>query len=203
MRRAAIYYRVSTDKQDLESQKYAVESWLEALPLSEKPQSITVFQDEGVSGKTFTGRPGAKALFKAVRDRSVDVVIVFKLDRLTRDASAAIQTILGWDDLGVGFISTSQAMLNLPLNNPVRRTMLALMADLAQMERETISERVKAGLAAARKRGKRLGRKPKVSADKQSKARLMKAEGMKLRYIARQLSLSTGTVSQLIRGPDL
>ena len=54
MKRVAIYYRVSTDKQDLASQRDAVETWLRGLPDSKrpKPEDVLVFKDEGISGKT-------------------------------------------------------------------------------------------------------------------------------------------------------
>ncbi|MBF0441042.1 MAG: recombinase family protein, partial [Oligoflexales bacterium] len=64
MMRIGVYYRVSTDKQDLASQVDAVERWISELPLQKKPKSIKIFKDEGISGKTLN-RPGYQNLLKA------------------------------------------------------------------------------------------------------------------------------------------
>ena len=63
MKRVAIYYRVSTERQDLDSQKQAVETWLRELPDDKKPLGIEVFSDTGISGKT-SQRPGYEKMLK-------------------------------------------------------------------------------------------------------------------------------------------
>ncbi|MFW7379265.1 MAG: recombinase family protein [Oligoflexus sp.] len=202
MKNVAIYYRVSTDRQDLASQQGAVESWLAALPAEKKPLTTTVFKDQGISGKT-NRRPGYQALLKAAYEQQIDTIIVYRLDRMSRNATDAIQTLLSLDQAGIGFISVTQPVLNLGPENPFRRTMLAAFSEIAEIERETIVSRVRSGLIAAKKRGVRLGRPRKASREDQIAVRQMRAAGKSYLAIAQSLGLSHGTVQNLAKGPDL
>lgn len=200
MEKIAIYYRVSTDKQDLESQKVAIEKWLAELPKS--PKSVQVFQDEGVSGKTMR-RPGFIEMMKMAMQGSIDTIVVYRLDRFSRNATAAIKTILEIDEYGVGFISVTQPVLNLGNENPFRRTLLAAFAEIAEIERDTIVARVKSGLEAARKRGTRLGAPQKLTCEKQAEAKRLREQGQSFRDIAKAMDLSIGSVNTLINGPAI
>lgn len=196
MKHVAIYYRVSTDRQDLASQKNAVERWLDALPEEKKPLTIKVFKDQGISGKTAL-RKGYQDLLKAAYEKQIDTIIVYRLDRLSRNATDAIQTLLSLDQAGVGFISVTQAVLNLGLDNPFRRTMLAAFSEIAEIERETIVGRVKSGIASAKARGVKLGRPKKMNAEVQKRVKAMRNEGYTYQAIADVLGLGRGTVQNL------
>lgn len=198
MKNIAIYYRVSTDKQDLASQQGAVERWLEDLADSKKPKKVLVYQDQGISGKT-TNRPGLQAMLKAAYSGKIDTIVVYRLDRLSRNATTAIKMILNLDEAGVAFISVTQAVLNLGHENPFRRTMLAAFAEIAEIERETIVARVKAGLEAAKKRGVKLGAPKKYDEEKLKLAHKLKAEGNSFRKISKELGVSLGTVSKMLK----
>lgn len=198
MNKIAIYYRVSTDKQDLRSQRLAVENWLEDLAESKRPKKQLIFQDEGISGKT-TNRPGLQALLSAAYAGKVDTIVVYRLDRLSRNATTAIKMILNLDEVGVAFVSVTQPVLNLGHENPFRRTMLAAFAEIAEIERETIVARVKAGLEAAKKRGVKLGA-PKKYDDKDLSTVLgLKQSGMSYRRISKEIGVSLGTVSKMLK----
>ena len=199
MKKIGIYYRVSTDKQDLQSQKNTVEGWLEDLGDNKKPQSIQVFQDEGVSGKT-TNRKGLQELLKIAYEGKIDTIVVYRLDRFSRDASTAIRLILSLDSAGVAFIAVTQPVLNLGHENPFRRTMLAAFAEIAEIERETIVARVVAGLEAAKKRGVVLGAPRKLTEEKREKAIELRERGYSYRDISKTLDLSLGSVSSLLKG---
>ena len=82
----------------------------------------------------------------------LDTIVVYRLDRFSRHASSAIKLILSLDEVGVAFISVSSLLLIWD-EVPFRRTMLAAFAEIAEIERDTIISRVKAGLDAARKGG--------------------------------------------------
>ena len=199
MRRYGIYYRVSTDKQDLASQKHTVEQWLAGVPANLRPAATPlVFQDEGISGRTLH-RPGLQALLDAAYTKRIDTIIVYRLDRFSRDATTAINLLLNLDASGVAFVSVTQPVLNLGHENPFRRTMLAAFAEIAEIERDTIVARVRAGLDAARKRGVRLGAPPKMSADQQREVVELKNAGMSYRAIAERLGLSVGTIHRVVR----
>ncbi len=200
MDKIAIYYRVSTDKQDLASQKNTVEKWLSDLP--KKPSKVHVLEDEGISGK-HENRPGYRQLMNMAVNRQIDTIVVYRLDRLSRNATVAIKTLLEMDEYGVGFISVTQPVLNLGHANPFRRTMLAAFAEIAEIERETIVQRVRSGLEAAKKRGTKLGAPQKVSREKQIEARALKAEGLSFKKIAERMDLSVGSVHTLVTGEDI
>lgn len=200
MERIAIYYRVSTDKQDLDSQKNTIEKWLAEQKV--QPKKVYVIEDEGFSGKN-QNRPGFKELMQRAAHKEIDTIVVYRLDRFSRNATVAIKTILELDEYGVGFISVTQPVLNLGHTNPFRRTMLAAFAEIAEIERDTIVARVKSGLEAAKKRGAVFGAPIKLTAEKQKEARRMKADGMSYKAISQRLELSVGSVHTLVNGETL
>jgi DNA invertase Pin-like site-specific DNA recombinase len=196
--RVAIYYRVSTDRQDLDSQKHAIEKWIEDLPPEKQPKKITVFQDEGISGST-TRRPGFQEMLTACSDHKIDTIICYRLDRFSRNATTAIRMLLSLDEAGVAFISVTQPVLNLGHENPFRRTMLAAFAEIAEIERETIVTRVRAGLDAARKKGVKLGAPSKVTPEMRTVALQLKSQGMSYRAVAKEMQISLGSVHKLMQ----
>jgi DNA invertase Pin-like site-specific DNA recombinase len=198
MKHLGVYYRVSTDRQDLASQKSAFQAWLATLPEPKKPISIQEFKDHGISGKT-TQRKAYQALLKAAFEQKIDTIVVYRLDRLSRNATEAIQTLLILDQAGVGFISITQPVLNLGLDNPFRRTMLAAFSEIAEIERETIVSRVRSGLAAAKKRGVTLGRPRQYTEEQQQQVREKRAQGLSFEQIAQELGMSRGTAHSLGR----
>ena len=198
MKKVAIYYRVSTERQDFASQQLAVEQWIEELPEDKKPSVIKVFKDEGISGKT-VNRPGFQDMLTAAYKHEVDTIICYKLDRFSRHATTAIRYLLNLDEAGVAFISVTQPVLNLGHENPFRRTMLAAFAEIAEIERETIVARVKAGLDAAKKRGVKLGAPVKVDQDKLDEAIRLRAAGNSYKKIAKEIGLSVGSVHKMLK----
>src|SRR5690606_15763010 len=98
--RVAMYYRVSTDRQDLESQKSAIEKWIEELPAEKKPKTIQVFADEGISGSTLR-RPGFQDMMQTAYEHKLDTIICYRLDRFSRNATTAIKLLLTLDEQGV------------------------------------------------------------------------------------------------------
>ena len=129
--------------------------------------------------------------------------MVYRLDRISRNATEAIQTLLSLDQAGVAFISITQAVLNLGHDNPFRRTMLAAFSEIAEIERETIVSRVRSGLKAAKDRGVVLGRPKKFSREQQDHVRELRKKGLTYKAISEQTGLSHGSVQNLVKGPDL
>jgi DNA invertase Pin-like site-specific DNA recombinase len=197
MERIAIYYRVSTDKQDLDSQKVTIDRWL--AELVKPPKHVYVIKDEGMSGKN-ENRPGYKELLQLALQRKIDTIVVYRLDRLSRNATVAIRTLLELDEYGVGFVSVTQPVLNLGHSNPFRRTMLAAFAEIAEIERETIVARVRSGLEAAKRRGVVLGAPMKINQELIDKAKGLRDEGFSYKKIATQLDVSVGTIHNALKG---
>lgn len=197
MKKIGIYYRVSTDKQDLESQKVEVEKWLDKLEEEEKPKKIKIYKDEGISGATVC-RPGYQQMLEDSFKGQLDTIVVYRLDRISRSATEALKTILSLDEAGVGFISVTQPVLNLGHKNPFRRTMLAAFSEIAEIERETIIARVKSGLEAARKRGVKLGAPTKVNPEIKDRIIELRSQGLSYRKIMKETGLGYGTVYNVI-----
>src|SRR2546428_11114007 len=106
-------------------------------------------------GSGVSERRERERLMRAARRRDIDAIVVWRLDRWGRSLADLIGTLQELQLLGVGFISLSEA---LDLTTPVGRAMAGLLAIFAEFEREILCERVKAGIAQARRRGTRYGR---------------------------------------------
>lgn len=119
-----------------------------------------VFVDAGVSGRQ-TSRPEFDRMLDSLREG--DTVVVWKLDRLGRDAIHLQQTARALKDQHVGFESITEPFLNTGASGV--EFMFGLFALMAQMESDKISERTKMGLEEARRQGKKLGGRATVTAD--------------------------------------
>ena len=158
--------------------------------------SVKTFSDLAKSGKT-DRRPGWQRMMRQARDGRFDLVVCYRLDRFSRDAGKAIQTILELDERGVGFVAIDQPVLNLGSDAPFRKAILAIFAELAQMEREAIVSRVKAGLAAAKRRGQRLGRPPTIPEETRERVADLRKSGRSFRAIAEELGISLDSVLRI------
>ena len=94
-------------------------------------------------------------LMAAARRREIDVVLVWRLDRWGRSLADLVVTLKELSELGVGFVSLTEA---LDLTTPTGRAMAGLLSVFAEFEREILRERIRAGIVEARRKGKRLGR---------------------------------------------
>jgi DNA invertase Pin-like site-specific DNA recombinase len=149
------YARVSTGEQNLSLQRSA----LEAAGCDQ------VFEDRGVSG-TALKRPALEEAMRAVGPG--DVLTVWKLDRLGRSLPHLLQLVDRLKGQGAGFRSLTEAM---DTTTPGGELIFHVMAALAQFERSLIVERTRAGMQAARERGRRPGRKPKLTPEQLKHAR--------------------------------
>ena len=149
--RAAIYARVSTLDQEPENQLQELRRYVEA-----RGWTGSEYVDHGVSGAK-DRRPALDRLIRDAKRRTVDTVVVWRLDRLGRSLKHLVTLLDELQALGVGFVSLGEGI---DLQTPAGRLQLHILAALAQFERERIAERVRAGLARARANGQRLGQKP-------------------------------------------
>jgi DNA invertase Pin-like site-specific DNA recombinase len=127
------------------------------------------------------GLPAWRRLWQACRARQVDVIVVWKLDRVFRSALHAHNGLAAMGARGVDFVCTTQPI---DTTTPTGRFVFAILAALAEMEREQISERTRAGHARARLEGKHIGRPP-GSKDRRRRARRRSRAEMELerRYL--------------------
>jgi DNA invertase Pin-like site-specific DNA recombinase len=182
---------VSTEGQDLRSQDFVVDEWLAKRGITD----VIRFTDK-LSGKR-DDRPGLHSMCEAIERGEVDTIVVFRLDRISRRSVTALRLLLDWLNRGVAFYAVDQPALHLGVENPLRLTIAAIFSDLAELERQAIVSRVKAGLAAAKARGVRLGALPKVTQEQATKIRELRAAGITCRAVAKQMGLSSSTVSRV------
>lgn len=192
----AIYMRVSTRKQEFDSQKIEIERWLEQNT-DLHFDDCRIYTDYARSGADHS-RPALQEMIAAAKRREIDTVLVYRLDRLSRLANSAIQILLNLDELGVGFISVTQPVLNLGKKNPFRRTLLAAFSEIAELEREGTIARIQAGLKAAKERGVKLGAPSQLSPDQVSEIHSLHQQGYPMRSIATQTGISLSSVYRAI-----
>lgn len=148
--RTAIYMRVSTASQKPDLQ-------LDELYAYAKRANLTIvseFLDVAVSGRK-EGRPQLNQLMKSARNHEFDCVLVWKFDRFARSVSHLLKALEEFNHLKIRFISVQD---QIDTTSPMGKAMFTIIGAMAELESSLISERVKAGMAAAKSRGKTLGR---------------------------------------------
>ncbi|WP_405159504.1 recombinase family protein [Nocardia sp. NBC_01499] len=178
------YARVSSNDQDPQLQ-------LDALKVAGAER---IYTDHGVSGAK-TERPELDRCLDHLREG--DVLAVWKLDRLGRNTVHVLQLIEHLTERGIGFHSLTEG---LHTDGPMGKAMLTIMAAFAQLERDTMIERTRAGLAAAAANGRKGGRPRKVGDADAEKAKELKAKGINAPDIAKMLGCSRATVYRYLSG---
>ncbi|EJW19942.1 recombinase family protein [Paenibacillus alvei] len=161
--KTAIYVRVSTDEQAEEG--YSIEAQKRRLLAYIESQDWTLFDifiDDGYSAKDLE-RPEMKRLLHCISENMIDVVLVYRLDRLTRSASDCDKLLKLFEEHSVKFQSSTESF---ETRTAAGRLFIRLIADIAQWERETIAERVRFGMEQKVREGKRPGAKFPYGYDK-------------------------------------
>lgn len=159
----AILVRVSTQKQENDRQI----SELQSYAASKGYVVVEVCQEQVSGAADESARHGLHRVEELARAGSVKKVLVHEVSRLARRNSIAHAFVETLEDLGVSLYWHQQGIETLLPNgkrNPAAAIMFALLAEMARAERETLSERIKSGLAEARRKGRKLGR-PQGSRD--------------------------------------
>jgi putative DNA-invertase from lambdoid prophage Rac len=184
--RAAIYARVSSwDQNTLPIQLKDCRKFV-------KKRGWKLVHSESETASGVKKRPSRDVFIKLARQRKIDVVIDWKLDRWGRSVSEDTATLEELTALGVAFESINEA---LDFTTPIGKAMSGLLAVFAELERDFLRERVKAGIDEARRNGKSIGRpeitetnKKKIHAmwgKKKNKTEIEKATGISRRSISR------------------
>lgn len=190
--RVGIYARVSTiDQQTLPMQIEQMKDYVERRGWS----LILEVQEVGSGAKS---RPKRDELLRLARRRQIDAIIVWKLDRFGRSLADLITTLNELRDLGVVFVSLTES---LDFSTPLGRAMAGMLSTFAEFERDIIRERVVAGIANARAKGKPHGR-PKTAALKLEEIRKLRDDGFNNSEIATRLEISRGSVIGLLKVPE-
>jgi putative DNA-invertase from lambdoid prophage Rac len=183
-----LYARVSThEQQTLALQRDAMTAYAQ-----QRRGSIVLTVEDIGSG--VSERRQRDTLMRAARRREIDAIVVWRLDRWGRSLADLVGTLHELQALGVGFISLQEA---LDFTTPTGRALAGMLAVFAEFEREILRERVKAGIAQARKRGQRHGRPPTV-AHHADTVRQLSATGLSKSAIARRLGMSRASVRRCL-----
>jgi len=150
--------------------------------------------DKGISG-SLERRPALDNLMAASRKRLVDAVVVYRYDRFARSLRQLVNALEEFRALGIDFISLHEGV---DTSTPNGRLVFGIFASISEFERELTRDRVRSGLAAAKARGKLLGR-PRVVADIEEIATL-RACGASWRSISRQTGVSARTIRRVLSG---
>lgn len=185
---AAIYVRVSTidqkhEMQTTELREFAARMGWATVEYAEKASSVKL-------------RPVLDRMMADARLRKFDVLLVWKLDRFGRSLQQLVTNIQTLDSLGVRFIAVTQG-IDTDKQNPMSRLLLHILGAFAEFERAIIVERVKGGVAEAKRQGKHCGRPVKIW--RRDDAIEMRAQGLSLREIGTRLNLSEASVRRALK----
>jgi DNA invertase Pin-like site-specific DNA recombinase len=185
-KRVILYTRVSTQDQDPDVQLHRLREYS-----GHRGFRIVAELEDRVSGSK-EKRPSLDELWRLVRGRKADVVLVWRFDRFARSTRQLVNALEEMEALGVDFISHSE---NIDTTTPAGKALFVMVSAFAEFERSLISERVKAGLAKARANGKRFGR-PVVPQRMVTKIQDLRGKGLSLGVISKQLSVPRSTVAK-------
>lgn len=193
MKHTAIYLRVSSKQQDHASQLPDLERWIAAH------DGPVIWYRDKFTGKTMD-RPGMEKLLADLRAGKVDRIVVWRLDRLGRTTRGLCQLFDELTERKVDLVSMKDGF---SLASPAGRLHARILASVAEYETEIRAERVAAGQAVARRKGKKWGGSKKgwrwkVSDEQVTAIREMKAAGRKIAHISRVTGLSRPTVYRVL-----
>ena len=189
MKKAAIYVRVSTAEQHVETQLYDLRELAERRGI----EVVQEYQDCGVSGSK-ARRPGLDALMADARRKKFSVVLVAAFDRVARSTKHFLHVIDELDSLGIEFLSRRE---NIDTSGPMGRLFLTLISSIAELESDLIRERVKAGMRRARLEGRQIGR-ARLDVDRQQVV-YDRRSGMSLTQVAKKHAISRASVCRMVK----
>ncbi len=185
-KRAVIYARVSTLDQHAETQLLD----LRQLAAQRGLEIVREYTDHGISGAR-TRRPALDEMLRDARRAQFDVVLVWACDRLARSTRHFLEVLDELNHLGIEFISYREA---LDSGGPLGRAFVTIIGAIAELERNLIVERVRAGMRRARLEGRHIGRRPldidrdaiwREHLQRRSYKQIAKAFGVSKTYVAR------------------
>jgi DNA invertase Pin-like site-specific DNA recombinase len=187
--RAALYARVSTDLQTTDNQLLELREYA-----ARTGWAPTEYIDDAISG-TKASRPALNRMMADAKAGRLDLVVVWRADRLGRSLINALLTIADLDARGIQIVSLREGFDN---RTPSGRLQMQIVLAFAEYELESIRERIKAGISRARAQGTRLGRRPaihpkSIGHDLIADLTLSGAE------VARRLNISKSTVNGIRR----
>jgi DNA invertase Pin-like site-specific DNA recombinase len=189
MKKIAIYVRVSSPDQHVESQLYD----LRELAAQRGFEVVHEYEDRGVCGQK-ARRPGLDAMMRDARRKKFSVVLVAAFDRIARSTKNFLQIVDELDSLGIEFISRREGVAT---GDAMGRLFVTIISAIAELERSLVVERVKSGMRRAKLEGRQIGRarldinREQVVCDRRN--------GMSLTQVAKQHNISRASVCRLMK----
>ncbi len=190
MKRAALYMRVSTLDQHPETQLYD----LRQMAGQRGFEIVAEFTDK-ISGAK-ARRPGLDQMMTDARRGRFDVVLVWASDRIARSVKHFLEVLDELSRLEIEYVSFRE---NIDTAGPLGRAIVVIIGAIAELERNLIIERVRAGMRRARLEGQHIGRNP-LELDRAAIQR-DRCQGQSLRQIAKGHRISTATVQRVLKKP--
>jgi DNA invertase Pin-like site-specific DNA recombinase len=192
--RVALYLRVSTTKQTVTNQKRE----LDDVAQRNGWQVVRVFKDHGISGtKGRDQRPGFNELLQGISRRDFDRIAVWSTDRLGRSMPQLVQVL---EELKAKGMHLYDHKHGIDTSTPMGQAFYYMSGIFAEIERDMIVERVKAGLRKAKAEGTKSGRpfgRPRISPEIEGQIREQLALGIGIHRVAKIVGCGSGTVQRL------
>jgi DNA invertase Pin-like site-specific DNA recombinase len=187
-KRAAIYARVSTGDQHLETQL------LDLREMAKQRGCEIVHEYTDIISGAKSKRPGLDQLLAGARRHRFDIVLVAAFDRIARNVRHFLDVLDELNHLGIEFVSKRE---NVDTSGPLGRALLTIVGAISELERSLIVERVRAGMRRAKLEGRRIGRAP-LNIDRVAVVADRRA-GMSLTQVAKKHRISRASVCRLVR----
>ena len=189
MKKAAIYVRVSTPDQHVESQLYD----LRELAAQRGFEVVHEYEDRGVCGKK-ARRPGLDLLMADARRKKFSVVLVAAFDRIARSTRNFLQIIDELDSMEIEFISRREGVAT---GDAMGRLFVTIISAIAELERSLVVERVKSGMRRARLEGRQIGR-ARLDVDREQVV-TDRRSGLSLTQVAKKHRISRASVCRMMK----
>ena len=194
-KRAGIYVRVSTTEQDTGLQETELREYCER-----RGWESILYRDRGQSGAK-QDRPALNSLLSDLRKRKIDIILIWSLDRLARSLRHLLAISEECRLMGVDLVSLRQ---NIDTTLPAGRLTFQILGAVAEFERELLRTRVKAGMAQARRAGKRIGRPAlrHFGLAELARIRSLRAQGASVRKLAKDFATTQWMIAKLLGSPE-
>ena len=189
----ALYTRVSTQDQSVEMQITDLRRYCEQRGF----QIFKEYSDQGISG-TKDKRPALDELMSDAKKRKFDAVLCWRFDRFARSTKHLITALEEFRHLGIEFVSYQE---NIDTSSPLGKAMFTVVSAIAELERNILLERVRAGLKRAKENGMILGRPKRLDLDVKELQRMRDTEKLSFRQIAKRVKACPATVYKSLKNP--
>lgn len=191
--KAALYTRVSTTDQSVEMQTSDLRRYCDQRGF----EVYREYSDRGISG-TKDKRPGLDELMADARKRKFDAVLCWRFDRFARSTKHLINSLEEFRNLEIDFISYQE---NIDTSSPLGKAMFTIVSAIAELERNILLERVRAGLKRAKENGRILGRPKRLDLDVKELQKMRDKEKLSFRQIAKRVKACPATVYKSLKNP--